>query len=74
MKELNKYFLISNMIVPASNYWNEVHGNNSNDAEQDLEGLQTMRILANNIAYLIKNLKNKPLPHNEDKIKTNFVR
>ena len=71
---LNKYFLLSNMTIPSSNYWNEVHGNSASDAEQDLEGLQTMRILANNVAYLIKNLKDKSVPENEQKVKTNFIR
>jgi len=71
---LNKYFLISNMIVPGSNYWNEVHGNTPNDVEQDLEGLQTMRVLAKNVAWLIKNLKGKDTPTSEPKIKTNFIK
>ncbi len=71
---LNKYFLISNMIMPGSNYWNEVHGNTPADVEQDLEGLQTMRVLARNVAWLIKNLKGKNTPIKEQKIKTNFIK
>lgn len=43
--DLNKYFLMSNMIVVGSNYWNQVHGNNKEECEKDLEGLQTMRTL-----------------------------
>lgn len=74
--EINKYFFISNMFVPASNYWNQVHGNTREQVEQDEEGLQTMRQLGHNAAYLIKCLSSskieKPVP--EDKIKTNFIR
>lgn len=74
--ELNKYFLISNMIIPGSNYWNQVHGNSAIEAENDLEGLQTMRMLAKNIAYVLKSIKNANLdkPIVETKIRTNFTR
>ena len=52
--ELNKYFLISNMPVASSQYWNSVHGREPGQAAQDAEGLQTMRVLARNMAFLMK--------------------
>lgn len=52
--EINKYFTISSMPVVSSTYWNEVHGFTATDVEADLEGLQTMRNLGNNMAFLIK--------------------
>ena len=51
---LNKYFTISGMPVASSSYWNQVHGFSAADVEKDLEGLQTMRNLARNMAFLIK--------------------
>lgn len=52
--ELNKYFTISAMPIVSSTYWNEVHGFVAEDVEHDLEGLQTMRNLGRNMAFLIK--------------------
>ena len=52
--ELNKYFTISNMPVVSSQYWNMVHGFSQEDVEKDLEGLQTMRTLAHNMAFLLR--------------------
>ena len=52
--EVNKYFTISNMPVASSSYWNEVHGREEEDVRLDLEGLQTMRNLGRNMAFLIK--------------------
>lgn len=54
--EINKYFTISGMPVAASNYWNEVHGRSAADVEKDLEGLQCMRNLGRNMAFLIKSI------------------
>ena len=73
---LNKYFTISQMIVISSNYWNMVHGNTPDEVRQDEEGMQTMRILGNNMAYVIKSLKKAsiPLPEMEKTVKTNFIR
>ena len=75
---INKYFTINNMPVVGSNYWNEIHGNTAQQAEQDEEGLQTMRILGNNMAWLLKCIelgKNAGLqPEKEKKIFTNFIR
>lgn len=55
--EINKYFTISSMPIVSSTYWNEVHGFTSSDVEDDLEGLQTMRNLGRNMAFLIKAIK-----------------
>ena len=74
--QLNKYFTISQMAVVSSNYWNQVHGNTPEEVKKDEEGMQTMRILARNMAYLIKAVRKAelPLPEAEVKIKTNFIR
>ena len=72
---LNKYFTISNMPVIASQYWNSVHGNTPEEVKQDLEGLQTMRTLAKNMAWMLKSIENTDLPEAEDeKQRTNFIR
>jgi len=52
--EINKYFTISAMPIASSTYWNEVHGFTAEDVEDDLEGLQTMRNLGRNIAFMVK--------------------
>ncbi len=52
--EINKYFTMNSMPVVSSTYWNEVHGFTAEDVERDLEGLQTMRNLGRNMAFLIK--------------------
>ena len=75
---LNKYFTISGMPVASSQYWNSIHGGAPGEAEQDAEGLQTMRTLARNMAFLIKSIalgKDKyGLPQREKGIFTNFIR
>lgn len=75
---LNKYYTINNMMIVGSNYWNEVHGNKPEEVLQDEEGLQTMRILGNNMAWVLKCLqlgKDAGLtPIKERKIMTNFIR
>ena len=75
---LNKYFTINQMPVVSSNYWNEIHGNTAEQALQDLEGLQTMRILGKNMAWLLKCIdlgKQNGLDHPEnEKVRTNFIR
>ena len=75
---INKYFTINNMLVVGSNYWNEVHGNAAEEVLKDEEGLQTMRILGNNMAWVLKCLqlgKEAGLePVRERKIMTNFIR
>ncbi len=77
--QLNKYFTINNMPVVSSQYWNQVHGNTAQEVEQDLEGVQTMRTLGNNMAWLLKCIeagKNAgiSLPEREPTIRTNFVK
>lgn len=76
--ELNKYFTITGMPVASSQYWNSVHGAAPGEAEQDLEGMQTMRTLARNIAFLMKSIalgKEKyGLPERETGQWTNFIR
>ena len=52
--EINKYFTICNMPIVSSSYWNEVHGFTASDVEKDKEGLQTMRNLGRNMAFMIK--------------------
>ncbi|MBP5343093.1 flavodoxin family protein [bacterium] len=56
---LNKYFTIANMPVVSSTYWNNVHGFTKEDTEKDKEGLQTMRNLALNMAFLIKAIEHE---------------
>ena len=76
--EINKYFTISQMPVVSSQYWNMVHGNNAEEVKQDLEGLQTMRTLGRNMAFLIKSIhlgKEKyGLPEKEESVHSNFIR
>ena len=76
--ELNKYFTISGMPVASSQYWNQVHGNTPEEVSQDKEGLQTMRTLGRNIAFLIKSIalgkEAFGLPEKEKRIGTNFTR
>ena len=76
--ELNKYFMMNNMPVASSQYWNSVHGREAGQAEQDLEGLQTMRTLARNMAFLMKGIalaKEKyGLPEKETWQPTHFIR
>lgn len=75
---LNKYFTINGMPVASSNYWNEVHGQTAEDVEKDEEGLQTMRVLGYNLAWLLKCVAlgkaQGVTPKGEEKIKTNFIR
>ena len=76
--ELNKYFTISNMPIASSQYWNSLHGNIAEEAIQDKEGLQTMRLLAENMSFLIKSIalgkQQYGLPEKEERIGTNFIR
>ena len=75
-QRLNMYFQMCNMPVVSSQYWNQVHGNTPQEVEQDLEGLQTMRTLAQNMAFLLKCRagSGEALPVYEPKIATNFIR
>jgi len=75
---LNKYFSISGMPVAPSQYWNEVHGYSPEDVKKDEEGMQTMRVLGKNMAFLIKSItlgrEHFGLPEKEPRIFTNFIR
>ena len=76
---LNMYFMMNNMVVPTSQYWNQVHGNAPEEVRQDREGLQTMRMLARNMAWLLRCIElgriaglHAPVPEPRDR--TNFIR
>lgn len=75
---LNKYFTISNMPVVSSQYWNAVHGNTPEEVRRDLEGLQIMRTLGRNMAWLLKCIEASrgtvPYPEQEPRQATNFIR
>lgn len=76
--ELNKYFTICGMPVASSQYWNSIHGREPGQASQDAEGMQTMRTLARNMAFLMKSIalgKEKyGLPEKEEWTPTHFIR
>lgn len=76
---LNKYFTIKNMPIVSSQYWNQVHGNTPDEVKQDLEGMQTMRTLGENFAWLLKCIDagrkaGVPEPEREEWVATNFIR
>ncbi|MGD0279321.1 MAG: flavodoxin family protein [Smithella sp.] len=78
-EQLNKYFTINNMPVVSSQYWNMVHGNTPEEVLQDAEGLQTMRTLGRNMAWLLRSIEagrkaGITLPESEERIATNFIR
>ena len=77
--QINKYFAMNNMPIVTSQYWNMVHGSKPEDVLKDEEGMQTMRTLGNNMAWLLKCIecgKNSGLkePENEKIVATNFIR
>ena len=76
--ELNKYFTISGMPVASGQYWNGIHGAAAGEAAQDAEGLQMMRTLARNMAFLMKSIRlgldAYGLPEKEPRQSTNFIR
>lgn len=79
LDQINKYFAISQMLQVGSCYWNMVHGMMPQELQQDEEGLCTMRVLARNMAYLLRclaagNAAGIPLPEQEEKPRTNFIR
>ena len=73
---LNKYFTINQMPVVSSGYWNVVHGNSPEEVVQDLEGMQIMRTLGRNMAWLLKSIRTAdlPRPEQEARVRTNFIR
>lgn len=77
-EQLNQYFTISNMPIVASQYWNSVHGFTPEDVRKDAEGLQTMRTLGENMAWLLKCIESgrntgidKPIY--EPRLRTHFI-
>ena len=76
--ELNKYFTITGMPVASSQYWNSVHGRAAGEAVQDDEGLQTMRVLARNMTFLMKSIalgkEQFGLPETEKRVYTHYIR
>ena len=72
---LNKYFTILQMPVVSSQYWNSTHGFTPDEVRLDQEGLQTMRTLGNNMAYMLKTATKSGIPHpaQEPRIQTNFI-
>ena len=77
--EINKYFTINCMPVVSSQYWNQIHGGSAEEAEKDAEGLQTMRTLARNMAYMLKCFEAGKAaginpPEKEAPVRTNFIR
>ncbi|MBQ5313535.1 MAG: flavodoxin family protein, partial [Oscillospiraceae bacterium] len=79
LDRLNKYFQISKMHIVSSQYWNGVHGNTPEEVMQDKEGLQIMRTLGENMAWLIKIAEagkkaGVPMPQYEKGVGTNFIR
>ena len=77
--EINKYFTINCMPVVSSQYWNQIHGGSAEEAEKDAEGLQTMRTLGRNMAFMLKCIEagkaaGVTVPEKEAPIRTNFIR
>lgn len=77
--QMNKYFTISGMPVVSSQYWNSVHGNTPEEVQRDAEGMQTMRALGNNMAWLLQCIEagkkaNIRFPAPEPRKRTNFIR
>ena len=78
-EQLNKYFTISNMPIVSSQYWNMVHGNSPEEVRQDYEGMQVMRVIGRNMAWMLRCFEagkaaGVALPEKETRVKTNFVR
>jgi multimeric flavodoxin WrbA len=76
--QLNNYINYSQMLMPTSNYWSVIHGTRPGEAVQDEEGVQIMRVLGQNMAWLMKLVENGKEtvkePENEKKVFTNFIR
>ena len=76
---INKYFMMTNMPVVTSQYWNQVHGSTPDEVKQDLEGMQTVRTLAENMTWLLRCIAagraaGVPYPQYEEKVRTSFIR
>ncbi|MCR5361981.1 MAG: flavodoxin family protein [Bacteroidales bacterium] len=73
---LNKYYTMMNMPVASSQYWNLAYGQTPGQVAADEEGMQTMRTLARNMAWMMRNLRSSDagLPEQEPVVRTNFIR
>ncbi len=79
LDQLNKYFTINQMVLVSGRYWNMVHGKTPQEVQQDLEGMQNMRFLARNLAWILKCIKEGKEAGispslQEDVVMTNFIR
>lgn len=79
LDELNKYLLYAQMPIVASRYWNMVHGQTPEQVHEDKEGIQIMRILGKNMAWLLKSIEagrraGLSIPEPEERINTNYIR
>ena len=78
LDRLNKYYYLAHMPIVTSQYWNMVHGNTPDEVRRDLEGLQIMRTLGHNMAWLLKCIAagrgSVPFPPQEARVGTNFIR
>lgn len=77
-EQLNQYFTICNMPIVSSQYWNSVHGFTPDDVRKDREGLQTMRVLGQNMAWLLRCIESGrrngiEKPHYEPRLRTHFI-
>lgn len=74
-EQLLKFFQMSNMPIVTSQYWNQVHGTNPEEVKRDEEGMQTMRTLADNMAWMVKSINAAALqlPEREKRLRTNFI-
>ena len=78
-QQMNMHFMMTNMVVITSQYWNQVHGNTPDEVKRDIEGMQTMRTLAENMRYVLQSIEAgkaagvRPLTY-EAKTPTNFIR
>jgi multimeric flavodoxin WrbA len=76
LDQLNKYFGLSEMFIPTSTYWNEIHGMLPGEAAGDAEGEQCLRLLGANVAWLLRAIERggDALPPPDAKVRTNFIR
>ena len=74
LQTLNMPFQLLNMPIVTSQYWNIVYGRLEGEAALDAEGMQTMRSLAKNMAFLLKATKDQPKPEYEPRQAMHFIR
>ena len=79
LDELNKYLLYAQMPIVTSRYWNMVHGQTPEEVQKDLEGMQIMRVLGRNMAWMLRSIEagrkaGIAIPEQEPRISTNFIR